>query len=352
MDDLVDKEADLAALGDPPAQPVAPHILFEDLTAEGMVSHFEHGQPSIGIISDEGGIFFGGHAMRPETRLMTATFLSKLWEGAPLTRSRAKVETITFLHRRATMHLMIQPIVAEDVLADQVLVGQGWLGRTLIVWPESRIGTRIRNEDPSQVSQPRRDAATALGDFHGRIQALLERGPWDVRESSPRVLALSMEAKARLLRFHNDVEEGQLPGGPFEAITTVASKASQQAARLAGIMTLFEDTEADEITPGVMADAIALIEWYLAEAKRLLATGPISDKIRDAEILRTWLVDRRREPVISLRDIARFGPNQLRETARIRLLMTVLEAHNWVIPAPGTVIAGRAVKEAWRVVRP
>jgi len=40
----------------------------------------------MGIFSDEGGRFIGGHALREAEQLKTASGLSKLWDGAPVTR--------------------------------------------------------------------------------------------------------------------------------------------------------------------------------------------------------------------------------------------------------------------------
>jgi hypothetical protein len=39
--------------------------------------------------------------------------------------------------RRLAMHLMVQPIIAQKVLSDPLLHGQGFLNRCLACWPTS-----------------------------------------------------------------------------------------------------------------------------------------------------------------------------------------------------------------------
>jgi integrase len=51
---------------------------------------------------------------------------------------------VTVLYnRRVTLNLMVQPIVAVEMLSDPLLVGQGLLSRVLTVAPKSMMGSRI-----------------------------------------------------------------------------------------------------------------------------------------------------------------------------------------------------------------
>ena len=136
-------------LGPPPQPPLAPHMLFSDPTIEGVMRHFEDGQPSVAVFSDEGGQMFGGHAMNSDNRLKTGAAFSKLWDGASVNRARASASATTYYGRRVSFHVMLQPRIAEVVLADPVLRDQGLLSRTLIVMPDSRIGFRTIPEDAS-----------------------------------------------------------------------------------------------------------------------------------------------------------------------------------------------------------
>ncbi len=67
----------------------------------------------------------------------------------------------------------------------------------------------------------------------------------------------------------------QAPGGDLAHITGYASKAAEQAARIAGVLTLWRDLDARQVQPGDMGDAIALAQFYLAEASRLASAATV-----------------------------------------------------------------------------
>ena len=60
--------ADLDAMGHEPAAPPSPDRTVTEPTFEGLTKLFAEGQPSLGIFSDEGGQFLGGHAMSSDNR--------------------------------------------------------------------------------------------------------------------------------------------------------------------------------------------------------------------------------------------------------------------------------------------
>ncbi len=64
-------KADLEALGPEPEAPPSTDRTVTEPTFEGLTKLFAHGQPSLGLFSDEGGQFLGGHAMNSENRQKT-----------------------------------------------------------------------------------------------------------------------------------------------------------------------------------------------------------------------------------------------------------------------------------------
>ena len=211
-------------LGPPPRPPLAPHMLFSDPTIEGVMRHFEDGQPSVAVFSDEGGQMFGGHAMNSDNRLKTGAAFSKFWDGASVNRARASASATTYYGRRVSFHVMLQPRIAEVVLADPVLRDQGLLSRTLIVMPDSRIGFRTIPEDASDTrwSDNVLEARAKLSAYDRRVRELLEFArPYrngDPRELDPRLLPLSALAREALIAFANSVEVAQRRGGSLESI--------------------------------------------------------------------------------------------------------------------------------------
>ena len=138
----------------------------------------------------------------------------------------------------------------------------------------------------------------------------------------------------------------------MEHVRAFASKAVEQAARIAGVLTLWADLDAPEVTPQAMASGVTLADFYLGEAKRLAETGAISAKTEQAEALRRWLLESWKGDFITPRDVVRNGPNRLRETAAVREAMATLERHFWVHRLPeGAEVDGIGRREAYRIVR-
>lgn len=339
--------ADLEALGPEPAAPPSADRTVTEPTFEGLTRLFATGQPSLGVFSDEGGQFLGGHAMNSDNRQKTLAALNSLWMGDPIRRTRAGDGHATLYGRRLAVHLLVQAEVARPFMADPLASGTGFLARFLICEPPSAIGTRFERN-------ARRDEM-ALAVFADRLTAILGRPmPMDceTRELKPRVLPLSREARALLVGLADAVEAAQAPGGDLDHITGTASKAAEQAARIAGVLTLWRDLDAPQVEASDMADAIALAQFYLGEASRLASVATVSAEIDRAEALRKWLVERWPETEVLVRDVVRRGPNALRESPKARAALGILEKHGWLVPLDaGAVVRGAARAEAWRIVR-
>ncbi|MBC7736001.1 MAG: DUF3987 domain-containing protein [Candidatus Saccharibacteria bacterium] len=133
-----------------------------------------------------------------------------------------------------------------------------------------------------------------------------------------------------------------------------ASKAAEQACRIAGVLTLWRDLNAREVTTADMADAITLADFYLTEAARLSDGAKVSAEIERAEALRKWLVVRWPEPDILLRDVMHDCPIcALREGPKARAATALLVQYGWLVAHdPQTVVGGTPRKEVWRIVRP
>ena len=136
----------LDALPPAPEAPLKPVLSAAEPTYEGLVRLFAEGPPAQGVFADEGGSFLGGHAMAAEARLRTMTGLSSLWDGSDIKRVRA-VEGINVLAgRRLAMHLMLQPLIASQMIGDEMLRDQGFLSRVLVSAPSELAGSRMHKE--------------------------------------------------------------------------------------------------------------------------------------------------------------------------------------------------------------
>lgn len=340
---------DLDALGPEPAGPLMPQLVASEPTFEGITKHLGISRPSLGIFSDEGGGFIGGHAMSTDNKLKTMAGLSGMWDGAPVNRTRAGDGVSTFYGRRLCCHLMVQPVAAEGFLSDPIVMGQGFLARFLVVQPESAIGTRLRHgHDPASKAK--------LSVWSGRVRELLTAqmplSEGARNELDPPMLALSAEAREILQYFADAVESAQIKGGDLEAIQPFASKAAEHAARIAGVMTIFADGNACEVSADAMEDAVKLATFYIREALRITNAAVISQEARQGEALRVWLNEKWAEPCISAVEVAQSGPGSMRETAKARRTLQYLEGFGHLIPVHGGAeVKGNRRREAWSVVR-
>lgn len=340
-------QADLEALGLEPAAPPSTDRTVTEPTFEGLTRLFAHGQPTLGVFSDEGAQFLGGHAMNTDNRQKTLGALNDLWQGNPIRRTRSGDGHIALYGRRLAVHLMVQPAVARSFMADPLAVDTGFLARFLMCEPPSAIGTRF-------AANARSDDATLAG-FAARLREILSTPfPMDqeTRELKPRFLPLALEARALLVAFSDAIEAAQGPGGDLAHITGAASKAAEQAARIAGVLTLWRDLHAPAVEAGDMANGIDLAQFYLFEASRLASAATVSAEIGRAEALRRWLLESWKETEVLVRDVVRLGPNTLRESPRARAALIILEKHGWLLRLdPGALVRGAARTEAWTIVR-
>src|SRR3546814_2873476 len=101
------------------------------------------GEPSMGLFSDEGGTFIGGYGMSDESRLRTGAGLSSFWDGTPVKHVRGGDGVSLLTGRRLSLHAMVQPGIAEDLLDDPMLQQQALPSRLLVAAPASISGTRM-----------------------------------------------------------------------------------------------------------------------------------------------------------------------------------------------------------------
>lgn len=325
------KERALQQLGPEPSRPLDPLVTCGDTTLEGLVKLLRQGQPSVGLFTDEGGQFIGGHAMSDEARIRTAAGMSKLWDGASLDRVRATDGAYVVAGKRFSAHIMIQPEVAADFISDPYLIGQGLLSRFLVAYPVSRMGTR------KIVGQTQQDEAK-LQAFHARVLELL-RGKLPLRadtqnELDPPSLALSNEASARWLGFVEEAEGYIGPEQAWEPIKALAAKLPEHAARLAAVFSLFEDLKAKEVPLSHMEAGTKLAHWYANEALRIAAALLDDPDLTLAERLLRWAQKHYRDRLLPLVDIYQLGPGPIRKASTAKRISKILIEHGWFTPVP------------------
>lgn len=307
------------------AEPSVPRLITTDPTIEALIKGLCHDLPSMGLFCDEGGQFLGSSTMNRDNRLKAVTTLSSLWDGSPIDRARSMVgESLRAYDRRLSLHLMLQPYLAMQLLSDPLLQGQGILGRCLMTWPTSLAGQRSY-----QAVDLSKDAA--LKRYHRRLSALFYQ-PWSLSadgalQLSP--LSLSPLARRRWIDLHDAIEAQLGEFGELASVRPSGSKAADNLLRVAGILAVVEESSAVEVEH--IQRASALVGYYLTEIQRLTEREPVCRVKEEADRLLRWLQvkDWKR---FSIRELNRNGPRFARKSSRYaaKLLVELID-HQWLI---------------------
>lgn len=308
-----------------PVPPLEPEMICQEPTLEGLQRSFRLGWPSQALLNDEGGQFFGGHAMNADNAMKTIAGLSKYWDGSPIFRTRAaKGETAALYDRRLTIHLQAQPRVAGAILNDPLLLEQGLLARFLIVEPRSLAGSR--EYKAIDVYQDAR-----IINFHEHASRMLEHAP-ELSDGGGLVLQslqLSPQAREIWIESYNRTEREQAPGAILELVKPAASKAAENALRIAGVFAVFEGTE--EVTSDQMQRAWILSAFYLQTALRSAQLREMDQTGRMVSEVLEWM-KAQSSKVVKIEDMQRrLTPHRHRKSVtHIRTILSLLADANKV----------------------
>jgi hypothetical protein len=274
-------------------------------------------------------------------RRVEASSLSALWNGKVV---KPAVGAPVF--PRLSVHLVASPRAGRAALSDADLGEAGLLGRLLVAAPASRVGTRTfeaaGNDDPP----PEFDTLlTYIGELFEKPAT-----------ADSRVIPFSKDAAAAWLAYAAEAEAALAPDGALTPIRAFAVRLREHAARLAAVLALMDDCGLEEVAPSHVESGIALARFYAEERLRLLnVASPALTPTEQEELLHEWLQRKPADEVITLREMCRVGPMQLRQVDKLYTLMQRMELRGIVQPANdsfGGAIAPRRPQAsyAWRVV--
>lgn len=338
--------ADLPEGEDPPEEPVNPAMLNEDFTLDALTASLATGFPIQGVCTAEGGTFIGGYAMAKEHLLRTSTTLSALHSGEALLIKRKQAGTLHVEGRYLSMHLMVQPEIARQFVGQPMVQEQGLLPRFLMVEAEPYIGSREYCEFNLKEAEG----------YVAYVQKLMVLARTELQLDGlggvvTRALTLEPAAKELWVEAYNRIERASAAGQELEHYRAYASKLPDQILRMAGVISLSEEPAVTFITVGAMRGAIALGDFYISQAKRLLMT-PDDEKLNESEALLQWL-QRQSWTTFALRDVYRLGPKFVRSASTARALLQTLEQHFWIIKSDEEIVSldGKTCKESY-LLRP
>ncbi|WP_198285075.1 DUF3987 domain-containing protein [Solidesulfovibrio carbinoliphilus] len=309
---------------DRPQAPRIPRLFYSDVTIERLRAKLAEVWPSAGLVTAEGGIVFGAHAMNADNIMRTMGAINVLWDGGRLEVDRVTNGDLVVESARLTVSLFVQPDVIQTFMDKNAALarGSGWLARALLAHPESTQGNRPFQDAP--------DDCPPIAAFHARLSHMLDAMPLPNAAGGLDLplLDLSPEAKRIWVDFYNAIEVELRAGGEFADVKDVASKTADNAARMACLFHLFETGPHGQIGESHLEGAAAIAAWHLYEARRFFGEIALPPELNAAVKLDEWLRRYCRTngvPAVPTRDVARLGPYRVRPEKTFHAAMEVLK---------------------------
>lgn len=285
--------------------PAAQVLTTSNATVEGITKLLKH-QSSVGVFSAEGGELLGGHSLRNERRMSGLSFYLKAWGAESLDFLRGGEGLTVLLGRRVALHVLVQPVILSQLLADPMAQGQGLLARCLIAQPDTLAGSRLFRDCNPMVNP-------AVVRFNDRIRELLHQTPryWDEGdgfELHPDDMHLTPSARAMWVEFFNQVEQAQSPGGDLADVRPFASKSAEHAARIAGVVAVIESRR--NIDDEQMMGGIEAAGFYLSEHLRLMGASRTHQRNGQLQALFSWM--RKEGPFVTTANVLQSCPRHIR----------------------------------------
>jgi hypothetical protein len=331
-----------------PIPPAPPTVRTQDPTIEGLRDLFVRGCSSLGLCTDDGADFLGGHAMQKDKEKNTIATLSRLWEAASWDIVRAGGVTHKLTGRRLSMHLMIQPMIAAELFNNELYRSQGILSRVLMAHPPSLSGSRYHQEiDPKHYANLQR--------FDAHLYDILSTMPVTAKhnrsELAPRRLEVTPEAKELWVKFKNSNQK-PLQDGTYDGIKGWIEKSLDHATRIAALLSYWYVPEVTVISGYAFERACKAVEYYISQQLGQLAVSGRNHTIINAHKLYDWLNDPEKssEEFVSTTYLMQRSP--LRTKQLLTPVIELMEECNLMTDAGvGRMCAGKPTHKAWKVIR-
>jgi hypothetical protein len=339
-------------IGPAPDKPTPPVLTGDNPTVEGLRDLFDDGAKVLGLFSDDGGTFLGGHGMSQDQALKTIATLSQMWEAKPLNKIRAKgpngARGYGRLNKyRLAVHLMIQPEVADEFFGNKLYAGQGLLSRFLTAWPDNE---ELDGQRFSQDRNPEHDHT--IRQFTDHLYSMLSTTlPGDPLSSewTPVVLEFTPEAD-KLRREWNDSNQRHLvPGGKYAAVKGLVNKGLENAARIAANLERVYNLNATHISAHWFKNSLEIIDYYISQQLATSATKNNPAFVK-AHKLYDWLNEHCELEYVGTAYLLNRSP--FRTKPELEAVIKTLEEFGLLQDAgPGRDVEGHRVKKSWKVNR-
>lgn len=260
-----------------PKRPKKIKLLHGDFTLPALLSWMSQNVPVVGVISSEGGL--NGALFKDMHQL------NSMWSGESVTVERKTTDSFEILNPRVTVSNMVQPSALEAFIKKHgdAARGSGLLARTLVLSPESTRGSRFLQKDSASWAVPEA--------FEANLEKLLDKNLLLLKSSDEEkeVVRFSPAAAERWRFVYNEIEAGIVEGGRFSGAGDLASKLSENIARVAALLHVFEGFKGG-ISLRTLEFSVAFCLWCSDEFYRVFMQPKEIDL--DVEELRDWLRDK------------------------------------------------------------
>lgn len=301
---------------DRPEAPPEPYRIARDGTVEGIRRSFAQGVPSQGVFSSEAAAMLAGYGMNADNRAKTAATFNALWDDGELSVSRGTTGRIQLYDRRLSIHWLLQPEAASEVMGDPLLSGIGFWPRFMIAWPEP--------SEPRKARPWRADQCSEIAGFWRDCTQILDQPLGEDCSNLP-LLELSSEAMRFACAYFERMEQaakGRV--APLRDIKPFAVRSTEHALRVAGVLAVFsgrDSVDAEMMRNGIQLAAYALETWRGVFGDREIRTARAH-----ALALYRWLLDQP-DACASSTAILQIGPKATRSrSARDAALATLAQA--------------------------
>ncbi|WP_159049224.1 DUF3987 domain-containing protein [Streptomyces canus] len=332
MDEAKLAKQELREMGPVPA---LPRLLFGDITPAAMPVKAAQQGGRMGVIHSEGTLIkqMGGLY---NSGASDTGFALDAYDGKAMPVDRVGRDSIEMESAHLTIGLLVQPIILEQLgrKKDDEMLHNGFVQRFLYGFPASRLGY----QDPrGSVPIP----AEVMDDLRYRLGRLVH-GLW--KNSMVRAVTFTDEASEVMYVFQEEMQERLRRGGDLHPMASWASKLPGKLARIAALITLYENPDATQVQASELRAALAMAPYFITHARLCLdLMGANRDaKLMPARDVLEWLrrrkEDKRREP-FTVRDAQRgvdgnsWGPEGV-TSETVHDAIHVLVDKGWVVPLP------------------
>ncbi|MEZ2400983.1 YfjI family protein, partial [Raoultella planticola] len=289
-----------------PEPPKARRFIYNNTTPEALQFAMYTHSPHTGLITDEGANILNRQTMTD------FGFINPIWDGGDFQVERKTTPSFTLRNGRITLLVMVQKAIFEGYLKRQGerARGSGFFARCFVLNIDENLSTQgqrlIRRQSGHQSGDLK-----YLNCFYHRMNELIEKSAIQHGTGNQTCLSFEPQAQEEWVRIHNKIERRLGPEGDYENSKDFASKMSNNAARVAALLSYWTVGEC-AIKKEYVENAWLLCEWYMQQALTLFG----NEEDYYEALLLSWLrreYSRSWKNVVRYNDIRNAGPNVLRK---------------------------------------